>query len=150
MSQAAPLLLALSLLSVPASDDMPPTSVGPSFDVGPLKLMAGTVDAELLRVDPHALELHTCFAAPVRTPEASRTEALKDGQVTVQVRIRRGQVKVVTTTSASSGLEWMTPCLERRLAEWNWSIDKAEFNVPIKVSTGTDADSSTDTPATDE
>lgn len=130
--------LAIALLATALADDPSPAPLGPQVDVGPLVLTPQTVDATLLRIEPGALQLQTCLTAPPAAPPSASPPVVPDGQVMLQVRIRRGQVKVVTTTSISSGLEWLSPCLERRLAEWSWPVDKGRVEVPVTIHHGAD------------
>ena len=87
---------------------------------------------QLTQVDPSALHLDRCVAGP-RHASPSATPQVQTGAARLQVVLRRGQVKVVTTTSISEGLEWMAPCLERQLAEWSWPVKRGRFAVPLTV-----------------
>lgn len=129
-------LAALLLLLATAAAESPvpsPAPAGPSVAIGPLVLTPTTVDAKLFRIDPGELHLQTCLQTTQPTPPTPAAPQVADGQIQLQVTIRRGQVKVVTTTSVSQGLEWMTPCLERRLAAWQWPDRTAEVQVPLTV-----------------
>jgi len=127
-------LVAVSLLSLLLADGTPPLAVGPHVDVGTVVFTPTPVDATLVQIDAGQLKLQTCLATPAAPVPAPSTASIADGQVQLQVTIRRGQVKLVTTTSVSEGLEWMTPCLERRLAEWTWPVRTGQVDVPVTVS----------------
>jgi len=108
--------------------------VGPQpLSLGPVVFNPLKTAPALTQIDPRSLQLNTCLTGPSPSqPEPAANDPI-GGEVRLQVTIRRGQAKLVTTTSVSSGLEWLTPCLERQLAEWTWPIGRARLEVQVPV-----------------
>jgi hypothetical protein len=52
----------------------------------------------------------------------------------VQVRIRRGQARLVTVEDVLPGLEPLAPCLERELMRVEWGVRRGDVELPVSVS----------------
>ncbi|MCB9763680.1 MAG: hypothetical protein H6739_28180 [Alphaproteobacteria bacterium] len=120
----------LALITAALAQDSDP-SVRPSAD-------AQAFIREAL--DPHALHLDACLTQPPAAAKGPKVTSWPSGQVVLQVKVRRGAVTVVTTSSTDPGLEWLQPCLERELAEVTWPVQRGELEVPLEVEAATPED----------
>lgn len=56
-----------------------------------------------------------------------------DGQLVFQVKIRKGKVALSSVASSSTGLDFVTPCLQRELASVEWPVKRAEGEIHVQV-----------------
>lgn len=73
------------------------------------------------------LSFSTCALAPVIAP------APASGTVVFQVRLRRGNVSLVSVMSADPGTVSYQSCMERVLASYDWPVRRAELEVRVTV-----------------
>lgn len=124
-----PILLALLSGPALAEDPAPPPAdeaTAPTLQVGPVISVA---HKEVVGIGE--LELSPCVAraaaVPVQPPVAT------GGAVELRVTLKRGKVRLVTTTTVDEGLEWLTPCLERQLAAHSWPLKQGVLDVPVTL-----------------
>jgi hypothetical protein len=111
------------LLSLTASAEEP---AAVDVVLGPIR-----TEAVFTPPDPRQLALGTCLQSlPPMTLDADQAI---DNALLLQVRVRRGRVKLVTVAHVSPGLEPMAPCLERELYRIDWGIKKADLEVPVTI-----------------
>jgi len=76
------------------------------------------------------LDLRVCAAQPPPPQVALPAEA---AAMTFQIVLRRDRVRLVTVSEAEPGLEWLTPCLERELASFEWPWRRGKYDVTLEV-----------------
>lgn len=108
--------LALLLAALAIAQDPPVVSVGPVVSRSQVVLLPGD------------LKLTTCL------PTVSGAERPDiGGQITLQLRVRRNRVSLVTTTQADPPTRSLGPCFERELAAVVWPVRRGRLEVPITV-----------------
>lgn len=105
----------------------PPASAAPAAP----RIAVGPVESVTYkeRVQHEGLALDTCLEAP----QLPATTAAGGGQLVLEVVLKRGKVSVVSVASVDPGLEWLTPCLKRELATYQWPVERGKLAVPVSV-----------------
>jgi hypothetical protein len=105
-------------------------TVGPvtslALEVGPVTSVARK---EVVGIGE--LELSPCVATAA--PMQAQKPVATAGAVALRVTLKRGEVRLVTTTSVDPGLEWLTPCLERRITAHSWPVQQGVFDIPVTL-----------------
>lgn len=78
-------------------------------------------------VASEGLSFSTCTATPV-APGAPT-----GGALVLQLRLRRGEVALVSTTHVDAAAAPYQPCVERVLASYAWTVRRGDLEVRIKV-----------------
>lgn len=113
----------------PAKEPEPAAPAAATIAVGPIESVAYKE-----RVQLKGLALDTCLEAP----QLPVTSAPGGGQLVLEVVLRRGKASVVTVASVDPGLEWLTPCLKRELAAYEWPVKQGKLAVPVTVTSTTE------------
>lgn len=123
--------LFLVSLSARAQD----TPLPPPPRLGEPQIAVGALESETLTVAllPHAPRMQACASTPMPAVSQGKPGALPTGQITFQVRLRRGKATLAVASTTEPGLEWITPCLERVLVDVAWPMRRGAFEVPVVV-----------------
>ncbi|MFT4974723.1 MAG: hypothetical protein ACI8S6_000606 [Myxococcota bacterium] len=116
------MLCVLALLSLAIAEEPEPIH---HVTIGPIL-------ATEVSPDPASLRLGPCLAA-LPSPQPAADNLDRDSALTVQIRIRRGRVQLVTVSDLRPDMAPMTPCLERELARVDWGIQRGDLEVPVTV-----------------
>ena len=84
-------------------------------------------------VDPPAVSFAACAVPPVAANRTVGTNPA-DGRVLLNIQVRRGKVSLVTVAEAASGLDWLTPCLQRELSAVTWPVRRANAELTVRAS----------------
>lgn len=95
---------------------------------GPLKL--GTPHFEGLPPRPLRLRLDTC-PAHAAGPALPDGWAEDFGQLQLRVDVASGTLSLGSTSAVPTGLEWLTPCIERQLILVDWGEARGTVTLPI-------------------
>jgi hypothetical protein len=117
-------LLFTSVVALADPPDLPP----PPVDLTPPKpeLRIGPIPGV---TTPEPTGLRQCFDTPPLPAVTPDTE----GQIVLQVRVRKGRLSIVSTLHADQSVQALAPCFEREIAAWSWGPRKGTFKVPVTV-----------------
>lgn len=73
--------------------------------------------------------LGPCFTTP---PPRFEMEGAA-GRAVFEIRVRRGRVAIVSTTTIDPRLEPLRSCFERELAAWDWGVRRATIALPLQI-----------------
>ncbi|MDP2307718.1 MAG: hypothetical protein Q8P18_16965 [Pseudomonadota bacterium] len=113
------MLLPFLLLLLPSA-----FAAEPTITLGPVAALPS-----LTTVPTEGLSVAMCAATPVAPTDP------QSGTLVFEVRLRRGQVSLVSVMSADSAALPYQPCLERVLADYAWPVRRANLRVPVTVGT---------------